>query len=278
MSALTLDAIAGKICKLPALPAVVMDLLASLADEDLDIDVLSKKITLDQVLTAKTLKVANSSFYGMPRQVATVAQAIAVLGFQTVRNLVTTAAMVSGVPANAQSRFNMLHFWRHSIGTAVCANAIASELGEHQGAAYTAGLLHDIGRLVLATQFVAEYEQGASYRSVHDCTSMAAEQTAMGVDHTVVGEMLAQHWKFPQAIQVAIAQHHAPPLAGTLGLVVCVADAITHALDLSGDEDDLVPQLALDSFKTLGLSDTALLHVFHACETDFEKACLVLST
>jgi HD-like signal output (HDOD) protein len=159
MNRVTLESVIGKIHKLPSLPVVVIELLASLTQEDLDIDVLSKKITADQVLTAKALKVANSTFYGMPRQIATVTQAIAVLGFHTIRNLVTTSAMVNGMPASSQVGFDTIHFWRHSIATAVCANAIAAEVGEHKSEAYTVGLLHDIGRLVLATQFSAEYGQ-----------------------------------------------------------------------------------------------------------------------
>ena len=264
--------------KLPSLPAVVMDLLASLAQEDVDIDVLSKKIITDQVLTAKTLKVANSPFYGMPRQVSSVTEAIAVLGFHTIRNLVTTAAMVNGIPASTRSGFDVMQFWRHSIATAVCANAIATELGDHKSHAYTVGLLHDIGRLVLATQFPVEYDQAMDHRAAHDCTVMAAENVSMGVDHAAVGEALAQHWKFPPAMQQAIAQHHQPANAGPLGTVVCLADAIAHALDFSGNEDDLVPPLDMLAFTTLALSDAALLRVFKACEKDFEAACLVLST
>lgn len=278
MSGVTLDAVMGTIRKLPSLPTVVMDLLASLTQEDLDIDVLSKKITTDQVLTAKTLKVANSTFYGMPRQVATVTEAIAVLGFHTIRNLVTTAAMVNNMPASNRGGFDMLHFWRHSIATAVCANAIAMELGEHKSEAYTVGLLHDIGRLVLATQFAVEYDHAMNYRAAHDCSSAVAEEISMGLDHAAVGEALAQHWKFPVAMQQAIGQHHQSATASPLGLVVHLADAIAHALDLSGNEDDLVPPVDIQVFTALALSDAALLRVFKASENDFEAACLVLST
>lgn len=278
MSVVSLDAVMRTIHKLPSLPTVVMDLLASLTQEDLDVDVLAKKITTDQGLTAKTLKVANSTFYGMPRQVATVTDAIAVLGFHTIRNLVTTTAMINGMPAHTRGSFDVLHFWRHSIATAACANAIAMELGEHKSQAYTVGLLHDIGRLVLATQFPAEYDQAMGYRVAQDCLATTAEAVSMGLDHAAVGEALAQHWKFPDAMQQAIAQHHQPATASLLGLVIHLADVIAHALDLSGNEDDLVPPVDQSTFSALGLSDAALLRVFKACEKDFEAACLVLAT
>lgn len=277
MSGVTLDMVMGKIHRLPSLPTVVMDLLASMTQEEIDIDILSKKIATDQVLTAKTLKVANSTFYGMPRQVATVNEAIAVLGFHTIRNLVTTTAMMNGIQADTHRGFDVLHFWRHSIATAVCANAVATEIGQQKSQAYTAGLLHDIGRLVLATQFPMEYDQAMDYRSTHDCSVMEAETVSMGLDHAAVGEALAQHWRFPPAMQQAIAQHHLPATISPLGLIVHMADAIAHALDLSGNEDDLVPPLDIVAFTALALSDSALLRVFKVCEKDFEAACLVFS-
>ncbi len=278
MSGVTLEAVMGKIHKLPSLSTVVMDLLASLNQDDLDIDVLSKKIMTDQALTAKTLKVANSTFYGMPRRVATVTEAIAVLGFHTIRNLVTTTAMVNAIPAHTHGGFDVLHFWRHSIATAACANAIATELREHHAEAYTVGLLHDIGRLVLATQFAVEYDQAMVDREARDCSAMAAETAIMGLDHAAVGGALAEHWKFPDAMQQAIGEHHQPAAACRLGLVIHLADAIAHALDLSGTEDDLVPPVDMLAFTELGLSDAALLRVFKTGETDFAAACLVLST
>ena len=100
----------------------------------------------------------------------------------------------------------------------------------------------------------------------------------MGLDHAAVGAALAQHWRFPIVIQQAITQHHQPALASSVGVLVNLADAIAHALDLSGNEDDLVPPVDQSAWTAIGLSDAALLRVFRVSETDFEAACLVLST
>lgn len=274
---ITLDAVLKTIHKLPPLPTVVMELLASMTQEDLDIDVLTRKIGKDQVLTAKTLKIANSTFYGLSRQVATVNDAIVVLGFQTIRNLVTTTAMVHGIVSDHPGGFDVLCFWRHSIATATCANAMAMELGVYKNVAYTAGLLHDIGRLVLATQFSAQYEVTMAYQREHDCDGLQAERATLGIDHMAVGEALAQHWRFPVEIQTAIAQHHQPTAAAPLGMLVCVADAVAHGLDLSAREDDLAPPLDIAVVQSLKLSDAAMLRVFRVCEKDFQAACLALS-
>lgn len=95
-------------------------------------------------------------------------------------------------------------------------------------------LVRDTGRLVMATQFTVEYDQAIGYRLAPDCSAVAAEAVCRGLDHAAVGESLAQHWKFPVAMKKAIGQHHQRTKGSPLGLVVHSADAIAHALDLSG--------------------------------------------
>lgn len=277
MSTLTMDEVLGAIHKLPSLPAVVLELLASLDQEEINIDDLSKKVACDQGLTARTLKVANSSFYGMPKQISSVSEAIAVLGFQNVRNLVTTTALISGLTSGKHTGFPMLSFWRHSIATAACARAIAAARNVHKDYAYTTGLLHDIGRLVLATQFADAYEVAMAHRTKNDCHVMESEREVLGLDHALVGEALAKHWKFPLVMQQAVANHHQPDGKDEMAQVIHMADAVAHALGLSHDDDDLVPPVSSAAWSALGLSDVALLGVFRSAEKEYESACLILA-
>lgn len=280
MNTIVPDEILRKIHNLPSLPTVVMELLASLDQEDMNIDALAQKITQDQALTAKTLRLANSSFYGMAHQVTTIREAIAILGFRTVRSLATTAALIGTLAGSTHSSFNATPFWRHAIATAVCARELAVHLNVNPEHAYTAGLLHDIGRLVLVTQFQPNYEATMAHRTQHDCRLLDAEHAVLGVDHALVGHLLTQHWKFPEAMQQAVACHHSALVQDmqTLSLVILAADAIAHALDLSMDEDDLVPPIPVGLWKQLGLDEEALRKVFETAEKQFEGASLVLST
>lgn len=279
MTRLALGDVLPAVNKLPSLPTVVMELLASMDQEDVNIDVLAAKITQDQALTAKTLRLANSSFYGMAHQITTIAEAIAILGFRTVRSVATTAALVGTFANQAPGRFGFAPFWRHSIAAAVCARELATHLKLNAEQAYTAGLLHDIGRLVLVTQFAREFEGVMTHRAQQDCTLAQAEVAVLGIDHTMVGQALTQHWKFPLAMQQAVAGHHAQPVpAGQpLTLVIQVADALAHALDLSGDEDDLVPSVPDAAWQQLGLNDATLLSIMANSEKQFEGASLVLN-
>ena len=279
MTTIVLDEVLRRIHNLPSLPTVVMELLASIDQEDVNIDALAQKIVQDQALTAKTLRLANSSFYGMAFQVTTIQEAIAILGFRTVRSLATTAALIGTFASSSHTSLNVTPFWQHAIGAAVCARELAVHLNLNPEYAYTAGLLHDIGRLVLVTQFQPHYEATMIYRSLQDCHMVDAEQSVLGVDHAAVGYVLTRHWKFPEAMQQAVACHHAPQIQGMqpLSLVILAADVIAHVLDLSMDLDDLVPPVPEGLWNQLGLDEKKLLKVFENVEKQFAGASLVLN-
>ncbi len=278
MSALALDDIVRKLDDLPSLPAVVMELLTSIDQEEVDISVLAKKVSHDQALTAKTLRLANSSLFGLQVKVTTIQQAITYLGFQTTRNLITAAAVTGCFPAGLCPAFNDKAFWRHSIASAACCKVLARRVRFNQDVAFTAGLLHDIGRLVLISGFPAAYQQALEYRNANDTTVQEAEQVVMGVDHVMAGVALAGHWNFSDTMTSAIAFHHDPdaPGAGVLATLVHVANAIVHALDVAGEEDELVPPVSSAAWAALGLNQEAYLHVFRETELQFEEITLLL--
>lgn len=241
---------------LPSLPAVVVELLATMEQEDVDTHLLAARITLDQALTAKTLRLANSSFYGLQSKVTTIAQAISVLGFHSIRTLVTACTLTASFAPPRGGEFDFQAFWRHAIASAVCARVLARRLRVNPDTAFTAGLLHDLGTLVLATLFPADYARVTAWQRQHDCTASPAEHAIFGIDHADVGAALAAHWKFPRQIQAAVADHHvrlandgvAP---ADLTTVVQAANVLAHALDLGGQEHDQVPPLSLAVWRAL---------------------------
>jgi putative nucleotidyltransferase with HDIG domain len=280
MSPLTIPDVIGKVRDLPSLPTVVMELLDTIGREDVDIKTLADKVSHDQALTAKTLRLANSSFYGLQRKVTTISQAISVLGFQSVRTLITATAVTGSFSTAPQSKFDFQSFWRHAVGTAVCARSLARHVHVNQEYAFMAGLLHDIGRLVLVTDFPDEYNEVLIHRGEHDCYLFEAELEVLGVCHAMVGGALAEHWKFPPVIQKAVALHHDPEAreTGSLAAIVHVADAIAHGLDLSADACDLVPPLSDAVWSNLGLSTALIMETLEETQTQFNEASQVLAT
>ncbi|MBI3229703.1 MAG: HDOD domain-containing protein [Burkholderiales bacterium] len=257
---------------LPSLPAVVMDLLNSIDQEDADIGVIAKKVSLDQALTAKTLRLANSACFTKQVKVTTIQHAITFLGIGTVRNLITAAALTGCFPQGQLKGFDYKGFWRHSIATATCAKVLARYVRFNQDYAFTAGLLHDIGRLVLVTQFPEYYEKVIAWRAAYDSQWQLAERTVLGVDHIDAGKALAAHWHFSGTLQLAIAGHHQPdaPGAGFLATLVHVADCITHGLDLTQVEDDIVPPVSIIAWNAVGIEDDVYLQIFR--ETEMQTA------
>ena len=272
------DEIVKQVQDLPSLPAVVMELLDSIDQDDVDIHVLARKVSHDQALTAKTLRFANSSFYGTPSKVTTIQQAITLLGVTNVRNLILAAALSGSFPENQCPGFSFKAFWRHAIATALCTKLLARHVHVNPDYAFTAGLLHDIGRLVLVTRFPSHYAQTLAYRKEHDCTLLDAERATLGIDHLIAGHALAVHWHFSEAMQYAIAGHHEPEKIESSLLVslVHVANSIVHALDLAGEEDGLVPPVSLPAWNNLGLDENTYQHVLRETALQFEQLDQVL--
>ncbi len=276
------DEVIKRVRDLPSLPAVVVELLMTMEQHDVDTHALAARISLDQALTAKALRLANSSFYGLQSKVTSISQAIAVLGFHSIRTLVTACSITASLPPRAVPGFDFEAFWRHAIAGAVCARVLARLIGVNPDTAFTAGLLHDLGVLVLASQFPADYVRVVAWQSEHDCVAAEAERQIFGTDHAAVGAALAEHWKFPQQIGAAVAAHHltvaddgfAP---SDLTTVIQAANVLAHALDLGGEERDQVPPLSLAVWRTLDRGERPWDSVFSEIEQLYQDVCQTLS-
>ena len=278
MSALHIDELVGSLDDLPSLPAVVMELLGSIDQDDIDIASLAKKVANDPALTAKTLRLTNSSAFGLQVKATTIQQAMTFLGFQTTRNLITAAALTGCFPEGRCPGFNDKAFWRHSIATAACARVLARRVRFNPDYAFTAGLLHDIGRLVLVARFPDRYQAVLSLRDKKDSELIDAERELLGIDHVDAGVALAAHWNFSDTMRQAIAFHHMPeaPGAGFLATIVHVASAVVHALDLAGNPDELAPRVSAVAWTALGMTEEAWLQAFHDTELQYEEMTAIL--
>jgi len=267
-----LAAIVKHIKDLPTLPEVAHELLAELDDDESSLESISEKIAMDQAITAKVLKLANSSHFGINSRVVTIQQATAMLGVQNIKNLIRLTIMVNRFQAVDCPGFDFRAFWRHSIATANCAELISRALHMKHDFAFTAGLLHDIGRLVLVTHYPVEYAEVLNYRDRNECELIDAERHILKVDHLEAGLILAQIWQFSEAVQDAIKGHHHPDVPGinALASVVHVANAIVHALDLAQQENELVPLLSAHAWDTLALNEADYIAIFKETEMRFE--------
>ena len=253
----SLEAMIGHVQKLPAMPAVAIEVLQSMSGADIDISTLARHISQDQVITARVLRVANSPFYGLQSRVGSIHDAIVVVGLSAIRSLVLAASVMSGLPAIRSPGFSQNRFWRHVLGTAVAAQALASPLKRPPEALFLAGLLHDIGRLAMMVLYPEHFTVVLKTAQSQDCRLEDAERSHFGFDHSEVSAALAQRWNFPADIIDALAWHHRPALGmpGGLAGIIHYADGIAHALDLDqdGESPSQMPRLDQDTVSALGL-------------------------
>ncbi len=266
-----LEEVIRKIHDLPSLPQVEQALLNKLNDDNLSLEQIVEKVALDPSLAAKVLKLANTSYYGANSRVVTIQQAVAMLGTSHLKSLIRTSIFNKCMPSDACRNFDAKAFWRHNIATAICAELISRTLHMKHDFAFTAGLLHDIGRLALASCFPEEYSQAIRCCHQKDCGMLEAERVILGIDHVAAGQILAIEWQFSEAIQDAIRGHHEPSAddLNSLASVIHVANAIVHALDLCDEKTECMPPVSDEAWNSLALSETQLHTIFHETELRF---------
>jgi putative nucleotidyltransferase with HDIG domain len=260
--------------KLPTLPQVVTHILETLNDDNADADSLVQRLNTDPAIVARLLAAANSSAFGLATPVASTRQAILVLGLETVRSITLATALIGQFnPAGSADagNFDARQLWRHSLGVATCARALAGRIGYPPEAAFSAGLLHDIGQLLMVA-VAPDACAAVRLRMQDDDTAIIdAERAVFGVDHATVGGELAKLWRLPADIVAGIHGHHAPDSGddGEIGDLVHVAEVLSHALDLGEFEHNRVPEVSELAQLRLGIEWPALAGAFPEIEARY---------
>lgn len=267
--------VVSRLQQLPSLPDVVAELLASLGNEDIDFQHLAQQISRDQGLTARVLRVANSSFYGLQSKIGTIHEAVVVLGFRAVRSMVLAVSMGGAFRADVCHGFDQPGYVRSSVACGMVARTLALRAGRNPDLAFTAGILHDLGQLVLAASFPAQYAQALAYRKAQNVFLLTAERDVLGVDHAEAGALLAETWKFPPLLAAALSEHHAPAAATAESLadLIHVADAVVRALGLEHANDPLVMPVDPVAWQRLGVQTSGLGEVFGEVLGGLDETC-----
>jgi len=243
--------------QLPSLPQLVMEVLAMIDAGEIEITQVANKIGRDQALTARVLRVANSSYYGYSRHIASLKDAGVMLGIHTLRDIVLAASVVSRFPPDEPGVLDRSQLWHHAEMTGGIARRLASRGGLDCECAFTAGLLHDIGKLALDTCFPEVYHCIVLYSTEQQCSLSEAEMALLGFDHCQAGFLLAQHWKLPQQIRVAIKKHHQPDVepASTIADLVHIADILSHNFEDTKKGESTPVGISSGALKRLGLDE-----------------------
>lgn len=220
------EAILKKIRDIPSLPEVVNRILAVLGKPNTPASEIAKLISYDPGLTSKVLRMVNSAAYGFQRQISSIQHGVMILGFSTVRGLVLSASIFKLFEGQVHSHgLDHRKFWEHSLATAVAARMLAQILRVPDAdEVFSAAMLHDIGKVVLDTQFPDYHEvlkeARLQHMQPHGRAFYNLEESYLGLTHSSIGGLLAQKWKLPLALMEVIEHHHHPWLAQSCPQVV----------------------------------------------------------
>ncbi len=196
---------------LPTLSTVASKLISLTAKEDTTIFDITKLIAQDISLSAKVLKVVNSSFYNFPNEVGSIQQAVAILGTNAVRSLVLSFSFLSMEHANEPGGFSYEEFWERSLAAGVSAKLLmALVCDDETEEVFTVSLLANLGKLILATAFPQEYRDIFDRADNAENELHKLETEIIGADHTYIGFEATRHWHFPDSLTLPILYHHDP--------------------------------------------------------------------
>ncbi len=235
-----LEELLAKTKALPSIPRVVSQVMTELNKEDPDPRRISEAVASDPGLTAHMLKLANSAFFGLNREIASVQDASSVLGFNHVRTLVQAVALSSSF--KAVPGVNLEQFWRYSLNTAKICRTLAKSMRQNDGVAFTAGLVHAVGDLVMHIGMPDQVAKMDWTVSPFDMKRAELERAVLGYTYADVSAAFAVKWDFPQAIVKAL-QHQLVPFEGDtyepMAGIVHVASWRARAQEIKMDRDGL---------------------------------------
>jgi len=274
--ALDAERIVASVLKVAALPAVALKFSEAINDPLTSNQVLENIVSEDSALAAKVLMIANSALFNFPSKIDTISKAITIIGQKQLSQIILSCSVVQMFKDIPQDVIDMEQFWRHSIAVATAARILAAYRREQNiEKFFAAGLLHDIGKLILFVE-APKYATEIMNRCAESNELMhIVEREVLGFDHSKLGAMLLKKWKLPEDVVSAVYYHHMPGISS--GDIVApgtvhVADIISHALQFGSSGEKYVPTLNEKAWLALGLDIEVLSSVIDQLNVQHTEA------
>jgi HD-like signal output (HDOD) protein len=264
-----------RIKNLPTVPGIVAKISRMVENPETSAAEVGRLISQDQVLSAKVLRMANSAFFGMSRKISSISQALVILGFDVVKGLVLTSSVFDMIQKS------MAGLWEHSIGCAAASGAVAAILGRDDAEEIlVAGLLHDLGKVVLALNLPEEMRLVQKKVASGPILFYEAENEVLDFDHCDLGQWLAEHWNLPESLAEPMRLHHRPEkavLKPECVAIVHLADIVIRAKGFGHAGDALVPPISMVAWEALRLKKSDFLPILEALEPKLASLCDITS-
>ncbi len=277
-----LGRIIDKIEDLPTLPRTVLKITELVNNPKSSARDLSRIITDDQVLTARLLKLVNSSFYGFPQRISTVTGAIVLLGFDAIRNLLLTTSVFDVFSNHSKlAKFNQEKFWDHSLGCAVGAKVIGNFMRHDKiEELFVSGLLHDIGKIVEMMFLPQEFSKMTALVKKKNTLLREAELSVLGYTHAEIGKFLGERWNLPPKLIGVIGHHHEPAAAGPFTLeaaIIHLADILCRSLNIGSGGDEKIPALDAFAWEILKIKTPAIEPILEEIKKEYDDIRLFIT-
>ncbi len=250
---------------LPTIPGIIMEILSSIEDDKASFKEVSDLIAMDQTLTTRVLRLANSPFYSLKNNISTVSQAMLILGSNAIKGLVLSTFVFEMMKKDAMG------LWEHALGAATAANIIARELQVPKPEEIsTAALLHDIGKVIIRARLKEDYEGLLLRAEEKDMYMREAEMALLDTDHAEIGAWAGKVWNLPDELVEPIACHHDLARSETHQMktaVVHLADVLIKASGFGFSGDPFVPPIQDAAYDILELDANRLERLIEAIET-----------
>lgn len=279
---LDIEELIGNIDHLPTPPVVFSQINRVLSNPNASVYDVAKIIAEDAGISARVLRMANSAYYSLPQPVASVRQAVVILGLESVRSLVLSASVLETFSGYKENQEFQDIFWRHSLATASAARVLFGGCpsdrilrGGEEG--FSAGLLHDIGRLVMMCHMPKLHSGASQHKFYQIVEDRWVEDDIVGTNHAAIGGYLAERWKLPPVLRAAITHHHDLQVAEEehlhLTKVIHVADYLAHwTSDHVHARDKNLPVIDWDVAAEFGLSDETLPEIGELVRAEFGRS------
>ena len=261
--------------QISSLPTIFYQINEAVEDPECSFVEIGEIISGDPSLSARLLRIVNSSYFGFPNKVETITHAVTIVGMAQLRDLALATTVVNQFKGISKKLINMEKFWLHSVATGLTARVIAIYRRESNADRfYLMGMLHDLGRLLLLLNLpgsiqtiMEEYEQGGTMYEV--------ESNVLGFDHAAAAGQLMKAWQLPEMLQEAVEYHHKPeqaphyPLAAS---IVHVADFIAHGMELGSCGERYVPPLSPKAWELLEFQPNLLPSLMEQVDRQVKEA------
>lgn len=243
---------------LPPIPRVLQEITQLFSDPSISARKIEMLIEKDPSLTVKVLSVANSPLFGLRRSVTNIGSAVLILGYQEIKSIVTSIKMAAALKMKSDKYFDPDIFLNHSLITGILTQRMSKDLGfNFDGDGFTAGMLHDMGIVILHEHFPQEFSQIAEYAAQNKVPFLQAEYNTLGLSHQEIGEFLADKWSLPAVLSDVLQFHHKPGYSkenNFLTSILHLADYATGKFDserILWDSDYVLDDAAADMLNFL---------------------------